>query len=273
MKILAVVITYYPDVELLFQNVHAFKEHVDKVIVWENTPVEEAIQLRLPIDEKILYFGNNKNVGISKGLNFAWHYAKDNGYDLLLTMDQDSQFKNFGTYKQDVITRLSDGLAIFSPNVNNELCMNNGHNLVQFPYIITSGMLIPISALDNIGGFRADFFVDAIDIALSVEATEHKIPLYKVRSGQLVQQYGNARYRVIFGKKFYGVNYSLFRYESIYRNHIILLRQYPHNNDLKKLVKRYYKSHIKGIIFVEQNKMAKIWAIIKGTYAGLLYKL
>ena len=109
------------------------------------------------------------------------------------------------------------------------------------------------------------------DIALSVEATEYKIPLYKVRSGQLVQQYGNARYRVIFGKKFYGVNYSLFRYKSIYRNHIILLRQYPHNNDLKKLVKRYYKSHIKGIIFVEQNKMAKIWAIIKGTYAGLSY--
>ena len=40
-RILAIVVTYYPERDLLVRNVEAFIDHVDKVLIWENTPSKD----------------------------------------------------------------------------------------------------------------------------------------------------------------------------------------------------------------------------------------
>ena len=91
-RILAVVIAYYPDMELLSENMNAFVDHVEKVLVWDNTPDgdKELANQELPGKEKTERVGEGENKGISYVLNWAWHYAVEHGYDYLLTMDQDS---------------------------------------------------------------------------------------------------------------------------------------------------------------------------------------
>ena len=47
MRILAIVVTYYPEKELLKKNISAFIDHVDKVLIWENTPEQEKLNYPL----------------------------------------------------------------------------------------------------------------------------------------------------------------------------------------------------------------------------------
>ena len=96
-KILAIVVTYYPEKELLERNVQAFIDHVDKVLIWENTPSPDKLDYRFIEHEKVVYYGDGIN-SISRALNYAWEYANENGFDYLLTMDQDSYFENFDYY-------------------------------------------------------------------------------------------------------------------------------------------------------------------------------
>ena len=52
-KILAIVVTYYPEKELLERNVQAFIDHVDKVLIWENTPSPDKLDYRFIEHEKV----------------------------------------------------------------------------------------------------------------------------------------------------------------------------------------------------------------------------
>ena len=69
--ILAIVVTYYPDKQLLGDNIAAFIDHVDKVLVWENTPDLDKEAFRIPAGGKIEYCGDGNN-SISRTLNYGW---------------------------------------------------------------------------------------------------------------------------------------------------------------------------------------------------------
>lgn len=92
--ILSIIVTYFPEKELLEKNINAIIHSVDKVLIWENTPSDQRDKYRFFNEEKVKYCGDGVN-SISHALNYAWRYAQDNGYDYLLTMDQDSCFVDF----------------------------------------------------------------------------------------------------------------------------------------------------------------------------------
>lgn len=41
-RILVILVTYKPEEEILKRNIEAFIDYVDKILIWENTPLEEA---------------------------------------------------------------------------------------------------------------------------------------------------------------------------------------------------------------------------------------
>ena len=99
MKTLGIVIFYYPTDEV-WKNIASYIDLLDKLIIWNNTPGNQ-LDLHFPTwEEKIVLMGVGKNLGIGKALNKAILYAKENQYDYLLTMDQDSHFvkKDFKLY-------------------------------------------------------------------------------------------------------------------------------------------------------------------------------
>ena len=70
MKILAIVVTYFPEKELLEKNISAFINDVDRVLIWENTPDEKKLEYRFIDNSKIEYCGDGIN-SISHALNYA----------------------------------------------------------------------------------------------------------------------------------------------------------------------------------------------------------
>ena len=57
-KIVSVIVTFYPEKELLQANISRFIDYVDKVLIWENTPEPHKRSYRFLFNDKM--FDNYK---------------------------------------------------------------------------------------------------------------------------------------------------------------------------------------------------------------------
>lgn len=267
-KILAIVVTYYPEKELLVRNVQAFIEHVDKVLIWENTPSPDKLDYRFIIHEKVEYFGDGIN-SISRALNFAWEYANEKGYDYLLTMDQDSYFENFDFYVAKTVLCEDAPIGIWTPQMNKEF-VSSEYEEIDIP--ITSGMLASVKIVNEIGGWNESYTIASVDDEFFLQAHQCKIKKYKVKDASLLQRFGITQVVTVFGHKLELRNYGPQRLYDIYRNNIILIRKYPKIDYLRKNFFHYWLKAIVLVFLFENQRFKKTAAIFKGILSGLRYK-
>ena len=271
-RILAVVVTYFPEKELLERDVAAFINDIDKILIWENTPEEKKYQYRYIEDSKVEYCGDGNN-SISHGLNYAWRYANTYGYDYLLTMDQDSVFHNFAVFKEYVFTH-SDQMMLFGPSINPQTIPNQP-SVRKEESLITSGMLIQICILNTLGGYDEKLDIDGIDTDLCLRANQLGIDSYRIVHSGLQQRFGSPLIKYYKGMKQEITCYPPKRLKSIVAAHIYLIRKYPNMSPkMKKLIDNYFiKGKIKRILLFEDRKIQKIIAILLGIYKGKRMKI
>src|SRR3954467_15747776 len=92
MKIGAVVILYNPGEEVV-DNIQSYLPYVEKVYVIDNSEKqrEELVSKILSLPN-VTYLSDGENKGIAVRLNHASIMAIAEGFEWLLTMDQDSYF-------------------------------------------------------------------------------------------------------------------------------------------------------------------------------------
>lgn len=272
-SVLAVIITYQPDRELLYRNIHAFINHVDKLMIWDNTPGTLKKKYYEEISEdKIFYAGVEENVGISKALNYALKYAISERYEYLLTMDQDSVWFDFSFFKDSVIKKNENELCICGPCAYTDIHNRpNKNGFEPYRWQITSGMFVKTELLNRIGGYNESFFVDCVDIELCLRAKSQGINSYYCYDGFLLQKYGIPSKAFFFGKERNYIFYSPFRVRGIIGGHIILYRRYKHP-DLPGEIKRYTKEVIKSIVYSKKQPFKLSFALLKGFYDGIFKK-
>ena len=272
MKLLGIIVTYYPNIRDLTLNINKFINSVDRLIIWQNTPLADRgnYQINLDLfDGEVVLMGNDKNMGIAYALNQAYSMMLNtsNKFSYLLTMDQDSTFINFDTYYGEVKSLPKD--SIYSPNINNEINLLK-ENLHQVKTCITSGAIFPLKVLKTIGEFNEDYSVDCVDYDFCFKATSKGIKIFKVTIAKMNQIYGEPTKSIFFNLE--NNIYSAQRLFFISRNHILLWRDYPSHMDYL-FIRIILISHIFGkivkVIFMEKNKINKIQSILHGFYAGL----
>lgn len=256
MKILAIVVAYEPDMELLMRNIGSFAGSVDKVLLWQNSPVGGSWP------DNVELCGDGHNVGISKALNYGWRRASAEGYDFLLTMDQDSVWHGFEMFLGKVTTE-----GIFAPGIN-AACKDG---LREHDLLFTSGMLVPVGILDAVGGYREDFFVDGIDNDLVFHARSLGFSTWLVGGCYLEHSLGHREVRCVLGRDVTTYNYSPARLYGIYRNNIIVIRSYPGTGHLRRtFLKSWIWRHPLQILLAESGRCKKFRAIWLGLIDGLL---
>lgn len=274
-KILAVVVTYYPEMDLLNNDIKSFIDYVDKVLVWENTPHYELKKYRdILCYDKIEYCGDGIN-SISHALNYAWKYAQQNNYDYLLTMDQDSIFDNFYFLKKYAEDHFHEN-AILGPVLNkNDYKIRENNPATKRECLITSGSLIYVGVLNELGGYNEKLEIDGIDTELCLRANLKGISSYQVENCNLKQRFGKTEIRHLFGKEFLLSSYSTKRLESILKSHIYLMRKYNNmSKDVKKhIIRHYVIERIRDIVLFEDDKFIKITYMLKGIVKGLLVRI
>lgn len=269
MKTLAIIVTYYPASDLLHKCVSSFIDDVDHVLVWENTPDCEAASFRFLDDPRIEYVTNGEN-SISKALNYAWNYAMRNGYDALLTMDQDSVFENFHGYYNWVENTLKQKTCICSPWYYARM---DAYKVFSQNHVITSGMMLPVSILDALGGYNEDFAVDGIDIDLCLRARNMNYDILQNSEFVLRQRFGQLYHKKILGHVFSGSGYSAWRLYGIFRNYIITYRRNGRPEWLLKQIHWNMANYPRNILFCESNKFKKLFYIMRGICEGWLTKI
>lgn len=268
--ILAVVVTYFPEEELLSKNISAFIDNVDKVLIWENTPADRRKEYRFIDHEKAEYHGDEIN-SISHALNYAWHYAKAGGYDHLLTMDQDSCFGNFPYYLERTVFNKNAPEGIYTPSIK-EMNIEATKDFMEIQRPITSGMLIPMEMINKIGGWNEEFKIDSVDDEFCLHAHTLGIKIFVVKDIVMQHRLGNPEMRKFLGHKVILKNYPPSRLYGIYKNNILLIRKFPQFTYIRKDFEGWLR-YIVWILMFEGNKTRKFISILRGCIAGLTKRL
>lgn len=261
MNIAALVIVYKPDTFDVFKNIEKYIGFVDKLIVWRNSNDDFLYQGEG--EEKVFYMGTGENEYIAKPLNWAMGWCYENGFEWLLTMDQDSTWENFGGFLHKVREKNDDETIIYAPCVNHIIDEEN--DFIEVESVITSGALHNVAKVKKLGGFREDYKIYWVDGEFCYWSRVNNYKIRVLPNFKMKQEFGKA------SKGMFGVaiaNYSAIVYYHLFRNMIWMRREFGEAVAMKTIL---YTSFIyfRSILFGEKQKIKKIGSVCKGFIDGL----
>ncbi len=147
------------------------------IFVYDNSPEAQVVS-----DENVIYIHDSNNSGLSVAYNKAAKYAKDNGFEWMMVLDQDTTFPldALSSYIKAVednpdikmiapVHQISGGTYISPVKFH----FKSGHNqknvktgIVSFNEAcpINSGLLINLDAFYKVGGYDDEVVLDFSDI-------------------------------------------------------------------------------------------------------------
>ncbi|MGZ5190971.1 MAG: glycosyltransferase [Flavisolibacter sp.] len=185
MKIAAVVILYHPD-ENTVENILSYSSSVTKVYIADNTeiPVAKIIDSITSAIPDCVYIHDGNNNGIAARLNEVCRRAKADGFDFILTMDQDSAFDDgvIANYFR-CFDEFSDKkrVSMFGVQYENPQWVSALCHPVAWTTLITSGSLVNLGLFEQTGGFDENLFIDTVDFEYCYRSIQKrfKIILFK----------------------------------------------------------------------------------------------
>ena len=266
-KIAGIVVLYNPDL-VVESNVDSYIHHINFLYIIDNSEnINHELIDRISKYQKIEYIHNNANLGIAAALNIGVEKAIKSGYWFLLTMDQDSRFESGGL--EILIQNITnpDITGIFSPFHKNrfstKLPEKNGAEEVSD--VMTSGNILNLSAVQKVGSFREDYFIDYVDIEYCLRLRRNGFNIIRINNSFLIHNEANLAQRKIFGFTVYPQNHSAVRWYYKIRNYLYLKQQYYlfFKEYFDKERKNIRNSIIKVLLF-EDEKIKKLNMMFKG---------
>ncbi len=236
-KIAGVVILFHPDITEVTRNIKSYIGFVEVMYIIDNTdPNNAALQIQdalTNISGKVIYIRNNQNEGIGKALNKAALLAVENGYNWLLTMDQDSWFKEeqLEQYRINAAKLIAEisSLAVLSPSFKQPVKLNiTDITYQEVDATITSGSLIQLNTWKEIGGYNEDFFIDEVDHEYCYRAKQHGYKIIAFENIYLEHALGKETITGYFGfiAKSKRIIHAPFRLYFMVRNYLLVREKY-----------------------------------------------
>lgn len=271
MKIAAAVILYNPT-DSVIQNIEGYYSFVDKLYVFDNTEGEVVVKKDLQLLEKIEYYHEFENKGIAKRLNEACEKAINEGFEWILTMDQDSTFS-----VEAILAYLNcfsqfgnkEEVALFGiANKRQTIAVAKGCNAEQADDTITSGSLLNLLLFKKIGPFDEALFIDSVDREYCVRLKTLGYSIVQFTNIYLKHELGSEVFRASI-KSLYTVKkrkliHSPLRSYYIYRNILYLEKKYKNVNETYiRKVKKDVIDELKNCFFYGRNMKLYLKYIIK----------
>ena len=244
-KIAAVVVTFEPDLARLRALVDTVVDQVDGLVLVDNGNGSFYSDFSLDggiTNAQALSMGENR--GLATAQNEGIKKAKELGAEFVLLLDQDSlPATDMVSSLLEAITTLRErGLrvAAVGPRYTDQnqrslrpfvrvrnarverFDCGRSDRVVEVDHLIASGSLVPMAALDAIGGMREEFFIDHIDTEWGLRARCEGYRLFGVCSAAMRHGLGDRPYRFL-GR--YVPIHSPLRHYYLFRNTVWLLRQ------------------------------------------------
>ena len=180
MTLAAVVILYHPDQSSVIQNISTYAKHLQTVYVIDNTEAPKwNIEEEVKKISNSVYYHDGINEGIAKRLNQVTLQARNDGFTHLLTMDQDSSFSDvvFINYIKSVEAFPNqESVGMFAVNYQPNLIENTG-KYIDVISSITSGSIVNLKIIQQVGGYNEDLFIDLVDADICYRIYNERIKI------------------------------------------------------------------------------------------------
>jgi len=261
MKLAGTVILFYPP-ENIFAHIATYIHEIEVLYIFDNTP-QNTISIPNEIKDKCRYLHSGENEGIAKKLNDAMNIAANEGFDYLLTMDQDSFFGSgdLEKYKRIVSEHVHrNNISMFGIryyDLKNHENLNPSFNKL----LITSGAIINLKINKIIGGFNEKLFIDGVDTDYCLQTFAKGYQTLLVNEFSLKHQLGEEK-KVMTPllkstiRKFHNPT----RLYYIVRNHLYLRAKYPTQHQYLK--NKIVLNEIKNCLFYAEDFVNYLKAIL-----------
>ncbi|HBO06466.1 glycosyltransferase [Bacteroides sp. OM08-17BH] len=173
-----------------------------KIFIYDNSPVIDSDFIKYPI----VYIHDHSNGGLGKAYNSAAQYAKENGIDWLLILDQDTKLLSgfLENYIQTIKkhpeisilapqVKLPDG-TLLSPHCRKrklKKMVSDAFYPMNVYFLINSGLCIRTSAFLQVKGYNEDVWLDFSDIQFTRKLSHSGIKKFFLLSSECIQNFSN----------------------------------------------------------------------------------
>ena len=271
-KIAALVILYQYD-EHVIENIESYQNQVDIVYAYDNsTSKNHGIETKLKEISNLVFVDGRGNQGISHAVNVVAKMAKKEGYQWLITFDQDS------VAAEDMIKIMGDFIETYpkietvgmiGPNIkNNKLKFVPAKNDFSYrDWVIQSGALHNLNAYEAIKGYDENLFIDEVDVEYCARLVMKKYKILILNHAVLSHNTLDDNVKILFKKgRYLSINkYSPMRYYFIIRNNLYCIKKY------KKSSPKFYAEYRRQLItaFLTLPYEVEKWPRLKAVFFGV----
>jgi rhamnosyltransferase len=214
----AVVVTFHPDPDVLRRELTAVATQVEHVVVVDNSGARGGPTAGDVGDAVLLAQPGNVGLAAAQNVGIAW--ARRAGCRYVLLLDQDSvPAPEMVSALHEQLRELSAarpvaavGPVFHDPReerdapfvrvafpISRKTWCTPGRRAVEADFLISSGALIPLSVLDEVGPMDEGLFIDNVDMEWSFRARAKGFGLYGVCAARMEHHLGDDRQPVLGG--------------------------------------------------------------------------
>ena len=243
-KVSGIIVAYNPDAAALARLLKAISPQVEHLILVDNSFTDSLSAWLSNEWPDVDYIPLHDNFGIAKAQNIGILRAQEQGSPYVLLLDQDSipapdmvdalvaaaeAKRAKGVKLACVGPRYDDPrqqnpvpfIQIRDYRVKRQTCETQGC-VVAVDYLIASGCLIPLDAIETVGAMQEELFIDYVDIEWGLRAQEEGFQSFGVCAAVMQHQLGEEP--VYFRGRYIPVHSPLRHYYH-FRNAVWLYRQ------------------------------------------------
>ena len=283
-KFAAGIVLYNPKQEQLEKNITHIIDQVDRLYLVDNGSDHiEEVRRKYEGDPRVLILSMGENKGIAAALNRMMAEGEAEGFDWVLTLDQDS------ICESDLLQKYApyldfDKVAMITPYVHYVGQADRpADGWPEYEYVhrcITSAALTKVSIWRELGGFDERLFIDMVDYDYCALAREKGFKILRANRAVLEQELGDTATRVtLFNKLSKLPGLGRWKDAQVYVYNHSPGRTYYYARNSRYYLWRYkdilepdeaggVKSWILYKLLFEKQKFAKLRAVCRGRRDG-----
>lgn len=292
-EVCAVFVCFHPDFKLFQAAIQALSNQVGKIVVVNNDTNADVEQWLGCQDLITLRYGKNIGVAAAHNRGIAWAVA--HGFKFVVLMDQDSvaatdmvatmlasavkldhadaKYAAIGPQIVSMKTGVPLPLTQLGFVKNTVQYNDNTSNIINVDILISSGSLIPLRVIDDIGDMNEGLFIDNVDLEWCFRASHKGYKLYLDPSAVLRHNFGDSTVNLwFFGRRSF-VAHKPIRLYYMMRNLIILssLSHTPREWVVQDIYRGVKKFFIFSLLIAPRRKNALM--MLRGIKDGISGKL
>ena len=272
---IALLVAYYPG-EGLGERVSAALAHAARVVVVDNAPGPATAEVAaLDGLGGVVVHRMGRNAGIAAALNVGLRQAMDGGYAWAILLDHDTTLRPpYAGAVRDAVRQSRRRVGVVGVNFENPttglLHRPETGAPREVPYVVSSGSMLRVSAVRDVGLCREDFFIDYVDIeyCLRMRRSGYAVVLSPVVA--MSHEMGQMGANTLATHERVTSNYTPARHYYMARNFWVTAREYARREPtwMAREVREKAKLTLLTLA-MEPSRLSKLRCMVRGYADGL----